>query len=96
MAPLAATIQLMSGHGAQPRSNQGWFLRREENRRKTLEARERTNKLNSHMMPGPGIEPLHVCVFCTAIGDPPNVILASHKQILAAVSLHLSFLLFLN
>ena len=50
----------MSGHGAQPRSNQGWFLWREENRRtrrKTLEAQERTNKLNSHMIQGPGIEP---------------------------------------
>ena len=50
----------MSGHGAQPRSNQGWFLWREENRRtrrKTLEAQERINKLNSHMMPGPEIEP---------------------------------------
>ena len=49
----------MSGHGAQPRSNQGWFLWREENRRtrrKTLEAQERTNKLNSHMKPGLGIE----------------------------------------
>jgi hypothetical protein len=37
------------------------FLRREENRRtrrKTLEARERTNnKLNSHVTPSPGIEP---------------------------------------
>ena len=36
------------------------FLWREENRstrRKTLEAQERTNKLYSHMMPGPGIEP---------------------------------------
>jgi hypothetical protein len=36
-------------------------LRREENqrtRRKTLEARERiNNKLNSHVMPSPGIEP---------------------------------------
>ena len=33
----------MSGHGAQPRSNQGWFLWREENwstQRKTLEAQE--------------------------------------------------------
>ena len=58
-APLAAPIRLMSGHGAQPRSNQGWFLWREENRRtrrKTLEAQERTNKLNSHMIPGLGIE----------------------------------------
>ena len=39
-----------------------WFLRREENRRtrrKTLGARERTNnKLNPHMTPGPGIEPV--------------------------------------
>ena len=38
-----------------------WFLWREENRttrRKTLEARTRTNnKLNPHMTPGPGIEP---------------------------------------
>ena len=36
------------------------FLWREENRstrRKTLEAQERTNKLYSHIMPGPGIEP---------------------------------------
>ena len=58
-APLAAPIRLMSGHGAQPRSNQGWFLWREENwrtKRKTLEPQERTNKLKSHMMPGSGIE----------------------------------------
>jgi hypothetical protein len=35
-------------------------LRREENRRtqrKTLEARERINKLNSHVMASPGIKP---------------------------------------
>jgi hypothetical protein len=35
-------------------------LRREENRRtrrKTLEARERINKLNSHVTPSSGIEP---------------------------------------
>ena len=38
-----------------------WFLWREENRRtrrKTLEARTRTNnKLNPHVAPGPGSEP---------------------------------------
>ena len=36
------------------------FLWREENQstqRKTLEAQERTNKLYSHIMPGPGIDP---------------------------------------
>jgi hypothetical protein len=34
------------------------ILRREENRRKTLETRERiNNKLNSHVTPSPGIEP---------------------------------------
>jgi hypothetical protein len=34
------------------------FLRREENRRKTLEARERiNNKLNTHMTASPEIEP---------------------------------------
>ena len=57
---LVATIQLMSGHGAQPRSNQGWILWQEESwepRGKNLEAQKRTNKLNSHIMSGPGIEP---------------------------------------
>ena len=40
-APLAAAIRLMSGHGAQPRSNQGWFLWREE---KTGEPGEKPSK----------------------------------------------------
>ena len=52
---------------------------REENRRtrrKSFEAQERTNKLNSHMMPGPGIEPgtivvrgerSHRCVTCVPL-----------------------------
>ena len=59
-APLAAAIRLISGHRAQPRSNQGWFLWREENWRtwrKILKAWKRTNKLNSRMMLSPGIKP---------------------------------------
>jgi hypothetical protein len=60
-AHYAATIRLMSDHGAQLGSNECWFLWREENRRtrrKTLEAREKINKkLDTHMTPSLGIEP---------------------------------------